>query len=611
MTKLNIKNNEVAFYAVGGLGEIGKNMYCVQFQDEIIIIDCGVLFPEDDLLGVDYVIQNYDYLIENKDKIKGLFITHGHEDHIGGLPFFLQKVKVPIYAGPFAMSLIKGKLDEKHLLRDAELHEINEFDTVHFKKLWVSFFRTTHSIPDTLGVAVHTPQGTIVQTGDFKFDLTPVGNLPAPNFQQMAKLGEEGVLLLTSDSTNAERPEFTKSERWVDIHIRRIFERIKGRIIFASFASNVYRLREASDAAIKQGRKIAVFGRSMENAITAGQALGYLKIPEDSLIDPNEINSYPPEQVMIMCTGSQGEPMAALSRIANGTHRQISIQPGDTVVFSSNPIPGNTTSVNALINKLEEGGAEVIHGYVNNIHTSGHGGQIDEELMLRLMKPKFFAPVHGEYRMQKIHTKLAELTGVPRENSFILANGDVLALTKDSCRIADHIDSVSDVYIDGRDAGDTVGNPEIRERRLLSEEGVVTAIAVVDLKDYQIVAGPDIVSRGFVYMHESQELIKAANHEVFWAILNTFKNHKHVDQRALNRTIVSRLQKLLFERTGRRPVIIPMVTILNGNNRSENHHYRHPNHNRRGKENEKRPANHSKHEGKGNGQQRKEEAVKA
>ncbi|MDO4903608.1 MAG: ribonuclease J [Limosilactobacillus sp.] len=579
MSKLKIKNNEVAFFAMGGLGEIGKNMYCVQFQDEIIIIDCGVLFPEDELLGVDYVIQNYDYLIENKDKIKGIFITHGHEDHIGGLPFFLQKVNVPIYAGPFAMSLLKGKLEEKHLLRDAELHEINEFDEVHFKKLWVSFFRTTHSIPDTLGVAVHTPQGTIVQTGDFKFDLTPVGGLPGPNLQQMAKLGEEGVLLLTSDSTNAERPEFTKSERWVDLHIRRIFEKIKGRIIFASFASNVYRLRAASDAALAQGRKIAFFGRSMENAIGAGQELGYLNIPEDCLIDQNEINNYPPEKIMIMCTGSQGEPMAALSRIANGTHRQITIQPGDTVVFSSNPIPGNTTSVNALINKLEEGGANVIHGYVNNIHTSGHGGQVDEEFMLRLMKPKFFAPVHGEYRMQKIHTKLAELTGVPRENSFVLSNGDVLALTKDSCRVADHIDSVCDVYIDGRDAGDTVGNPEIRERRLLSEEGVVTAIAVVDLKDYQIVAGPDIVSRGFVYMHESQELIKAANHEVFWAILNTFKNNKNVDQRALNRTIVSRLQKLLYERTGRRPVIIPMVTILNGNTNTENQHYRGPNNN--------------------------------
>ncbi|MGN1280083.1 MAG: ribonuclease J, partial [Limosilactobacillus sp.] len=302
-------------------------------------------------------------------------------------------------------------------------------------------------------------------------------------------------------------------------------------------------------------------------------------------------------KVLIMCTGSQGEPMAALSRIANGTHRQISIQPGDTVVFSSNPIPGNTTSVNALINKLEEDGAAVIHGYVNNIHTSGHGGQIDQEFMLRLMKPKFFAPVHGEYRMQKIHTKLAQMTGVPKDNCFILENGDVLALTKDSCRLADHIDSVSDVYIDGRDAGDTVGNPEIRERRLLSEEGVVTAIAVVDLKDYQIVAGPDIVSRGFVYMHESQELIKAANHEVFWAILNTFKNHKVVDQRALNRTIVSRLQKLLFDRTGRKPVIIPMITILNGDNRAENHHYRHGNSKNGQHENKKNRQENNNHGG--------------
>lgn len=293
-----------------------------------------------------------------------------------------------------------------------------------------------------------------------------------------------------------------------------------------------------------------------------------------------------------MCTGSQGEPMAALSRIANGNHRQISIQPGDTVVFSSNPIPGNTISVNALINKLEEDGAEVIHGYVNNIHTSGHGGQIDEELMLRLMKPKFFAPVHGEFRMQKIHTKLAQLTGVPKDHCFILQNGDVLALTKDTCRIADHIDSMGDVYIDGRDVNDSVGNPEIRERRMLSEEGVVTAIAVIDMKDKQIVAGPDIVSRGFVYMHESQELIKAANHEVFWAILNTFKNHAHADRRVINRTIVSRLQKLLYQRTGRRPVIIPMVTILNNDEPRKEVGEKHNSHRRRRNhhENTKKPS---------------------
>ena len=563
MQKLNINNNEVAFYALGGLGEIGKNMYCVQFQDEIIVIDCGVLFPEDELLGVDYVIQDYTYLVENKDKIKSIVITHGHEDHIGGLPFFLQQVNVPIYSGPFALSLIKGKLEEKHLLRNAELIEVQEDTILKFNKMSVSFFRTTHSIPDALGVAVHTPQGTIVETGDFKFDLTPVGGLPSPNLQKMAALGENGVLLLASDSTNAERPEFSKSEQWVDVHIRRVFEKIKGRIIFASFASNVYRLREASDEAMRQGRMIAVVGRSMENAIAAGQELGYLNIPEEVLIDPNEINSYPPEKVLIMCTGSQGEPMAALSRIAAGTHRQITIQPGDTVVFSSNPIPGNTTSVNQLINKLDEAGATVIHGYLNNIHASGHGGQLEQELMLRLMKPKFFMPIHGEFRMLEVHSKLAELTGIPKENRFTMENGDVLALTKDTARIADHIDTAGDVYIDGRDVGDSVGNPEIRERRLLSEEGVVTAIAVVDLKNHQIVAGPDIVSRGFVYMHESQELIKAANHEVFWAILNTFKSRKKIDERALNRTIVSRLQKLLYAQTGRRPVIIPMVTIIN------------------------------------------------
>lgn len=295
MQKLNINNNEVAFYALGGLGEIGKNMYCVQFQDEIIVIDCGVLFPEDELLGVDYVIQDYTYLVENKDKIKAIVITHGHEDHIGGLPFFLQQVNVPIYSGPFALSLTKGKLEEKHLLRNAELIEVQEDTILKFNKMSVSFFRTTHSIPDALGVAVHTPQGTIVETGDFKFDLTPVGGLPSPNLQKMAALGENGVLLLASDSTNAERPEFSKSEQWVDVHIRRVFEKIKGRIIFASFASNVYRLREASDEAMRQGRMIAVVGRSMENAIAAGQELGYLNIPEEVLIDPNEINSYPPE----------------------------------------------------------------------------------------------------------------------------------------------------------------------------------------------------------------------------------------------------------------------------------------------------------------------------
>ena len=548
-------SNETKVFALGGLNEVGKNMYCVEHDNEIIVIDAGVKFAEEGLPGIDYVIPDYTYLKKNESKLRGVLITHGHEDHIGGLPFLLQSIKVPfIYATPLASAMIKRKLDERKLTNLTKFIEINDESIVKTKFFNIGFFKTNHSIPESLGMIINTPNGRVVTTGDFKFDLSPVGEVA--DFQKMSFLGETGVTLLLSDSTNAEVPNFSISEKKVAQSVHEEFRKTKGRMIVATFASNVHRVQQIVEAAVKFNRKILVYGRSMENNIQVSRAMGYIKAPDRFFIKNDQARKLPDDEILILCTGSQGEALAALSRIAAGTHKYVKIKPGDTVVFSSSPIPGNAFSINRVVNKLFRAGARVlVHSSFNSLHTSGHASQEEQKLMLLLTKPKYFFPVHGEYRMLKIHAKLSQEVGIPEENTFVLGNGDTILLKDGEAKLGHRI-HVDDIYVDGNDITG-LSTAVLRDRQLLSQDGMVSILISMDSREGKLVARPVIISRGFVYMKDSYRMIREAENLVADALNKLLANKTTFGE--IKNTARDTLSSYFYRKTKRNPMIIPVV----------------------------------------------------
>lgn len=552
-----LRTGELGIFALGGLGEVGKNSYVFEIENQIFIVDAGVLFPDSHLLGIDYVIPDFSYLMENQDRIVGLFITHAHEDHIGSIPYLLRQVKIPkIYAAGIAIDMIQHKLNEYKGLDIPPIEEFKAHFKYKFKNVEISFIRLNHSIPDMFGIVFKTKQGTIFHTGDFKIDFTPVG--PSAEYHKLAELGKDGLLCLLSDSTNAERKELIPSESVIGKSISELFQRISGRIIIATFASNMYRIQQIIEASIENGRKIAVFGRSMERAIEIGQQSGYIKIPKNALLSPDQLKNVKADEVTLLVTGSQGEPLAALSRIASGSHRHIKATEGDTVIFSSSPIPGNIEGVNKTIDKLFRLGIEVItHGPLADTHTSGHGSQNDLKMMLSLTKPKFFIPVHGEHRMLKMHRDLAMQVGLEKENILIMDNGDVAALSKNSIRKAGRI-TANDIYIDGVGIGG-IGNYLISERKILSEEGLFSIVLTIDSSKKELLSDPQIVSRGFIYMRGNEEITKNLVVEVKKiAQAELTKDNFQINK--LKQILIDEIGSMSYELTSRRPMIIPIIT---------------------------------------------------
>lgn len=556
-----MNNNEkvTTIFALGGLGEVGKNMYVVQHDDEIIIIDAGVMFPESELLGIDYVIQDVTYLKQNEDKIKALFITHGHEDHIGGITFLLQNINIPvIYAPRIACDLIKNKFYDRNI--GYKNLEVYDKDSVFkYKYFEISFVTTTHSIPDSFAIVIRTPNGIIFETGDFKFDLTPIG--PMADIHKMAALGSEGVKLLLSDSTNALSPGFSASESCVDEALSDVFARHNSRIILATFASNIYRIKHIVETCRKNNRKIVTFGRSMETAKEI--ALKNNLITDKTIfIEASEAKNLKKHEICILCTGSQGEPLAALSRIANGTHKQIELMPDDIVVFSSSPIPGNRASINRIINKLYLKGVKVYtNTELSDIHTSGHAKQEEQKWMLRIIKPEYFMPMHGEYRMLKTHGDLAIDCGIPKENIFICKNGDSVELTKDGARLGKRVQA-GDVYVDGSRIGD-IGSVVIKDRKLMSQDGILVTILNINPTTRELLIKPNITTRGFVLVNENTGLINKIENKVTEIVNRTIKNsYNYID---LKNQIILELNPFINELTGRRPIILPVIMEVKDN----------------------------------------------
>ncbi|RAP76205.1 ribonuclease J [Paenibacillus montanisoli] len=553
------KNNQdkLLIFALGGVGEIGKNMYVIQYGNDIVVVDAGLKFPEEDMLGIDIVIPDITYLTENRDKVRGILITHGHEDHIGGLPYVLKHLNVPIYGTKLTLGLIEGKLKEAGLLGETKRILINADTEVQLGSMKASFFRTNHSIPDSVGVCLDTPEGLVVHTGDFKFDHTPVNNQYA-DLQRMAGIGARGVLALLSDSTNAERAGFTPSESMIGVELEDIFRKATQRVVVATFASNVHRIQQVVNAAIATKRKIAVVGRSMVNVVSVASELGYLNIPEGTIIEPEEINKMAADRVAVLSTGSQGEPMSALTRMARSTHRKVDILPGDTVIIAATPIPGNERYVGRTVDELFRLGANVIYGpgSVSGVHVSGHGSQEELKLMLNLIRPKYFIPIHGEYRMLRQHALLGESVGIERENIFVIDNGDTVEFQNGVARKGSKVPA-GNVLIDGLGVGD-VGNIVLRDRKLLSQDGILVVVVTLSKQDGAILSGPDIISRGFVYVRESEGLLEEAN-RIVTSTLHKLMNDKVNEWASLKTNVKDALGRFLYEQTRRRPMILPII----------------------------------------------------